>query len=149
MGAEIQTFNPQNLAKPLGLYCHVARAKEAQAAAAEEARAKAAEFVHIAGQVSLNDAGELVGVNDFEAQMHQTYENLRAALTSVGAGFDQVVKYTTYLTRKQDLGEYRRVRNALYEEFYPNGTYPPNTLLIVSGLVNDDMLLEIEAVAAI
>lgn len=136
MTAEIQTYNPQSMANPLGLYCHVARAK-------------AGEYLHIAGQVSLDGAGELVGANDFEAQMRQTYANLRSALDSAGAGFDNVVKYTTYLTRKEDLGEYRRVRNALYEAFYPNGTYPPNTLLIVSGLVNDDLLLEIEAVAAI
>ena len=136
MGAEIQTYNPQSLAKPLGLYCHVARAK-------------ASEFLHIAGQVSLNNGGVLVGVNDFEAQMHQTYENLHAALESAGAGFGNVVKYTTYLTRHEDLGEYKRVRDALYKEYYPDGAYPPNTLLIVSGLVNVDLLLEIEAVAAI
>ena len=136
MTAKIQIYNPGSMAKPLGLYCHVARAK-------------AEEYLHIAGQVSLDQAGELVGKNDFEAQMRQTYDNLRAALESAGAGFENVVKYTTYLTRKEDLGEYRRVRNALYEEFYPSGTYPPNTLLIVTGLVNDDLLVEIEAVAAI
>ncbi len=136
MGAEIQTYNPTTMAKPLGLYCHVARAR-------------ATEYLHIAGQVSVNSAGELVGADDFETQMHQTYANLRAALESAGAGFGNVVKYTTYLTRYEDLSEYRRVRNALYEEFYSDGTYPPNTLLIVSGLVNKDLLLEIEAVVAI
>ena len=136
MSAEIQTYNPTTMAKPLGLYCHVARAR-------------ATEYLHIAGQVSVNSAGELMGAGDFEAQMHQTYANLRAALESAGAGFGNVVKYTTYLTRHEDLGEYRRVRNALYEELYPDGTYPLNTLLIVSGLVNEDLLLEIEAVVAI
>jgi len=136
MSANIHTYNPQTFAKPLGIYCHVARAK-------------ATEFLHIAGQVSVSDAGELVGAGDFEAQMHQIYANLRAALESAGAGFDSVVKYTTYLTRREDLSEFRRVRNALYEDFYPRGNYPPNTLLIVSGLVNDDLLVEIEAVAAV
>jgi enamine deaminase RidA (YjgF/YER057c/UK114 family) len=136
MGAEIQTYNPASMAKPLGLYSHVARAK-------------AAEYLYIAGQVSLDGAGELVGVGDFEAQMRQTYANLRAALESAGAGFGNVVKLTTYLTRKQDLGDYRRVRDALYSDLYPDGRYPPNTLLIINGLVNPDLLLEIEAVAAI
>ena len=136
MSAEIQTYNPTSLPKPLGLYCHVARAK-------------ASDFLHIAGQVSISSAGELVGAGDFEAQMHQTYANLRAALESAGAGFDSVVKYTTYLIRREDLSEYRRVRKVLYEDFYPRGNYPPNTLLVVSGLVNDDLLVEIEAVAAV
>lgn len=136
MTADIRTYNPETMAKPLGLYRHVARAK-------------ATEFLHIAGQVSLDRAGEIVGVNDFEAQMRQTYANLRAALESADAGFGNVVKFTTYLTRKEDLADYRSVRNALYEEFYPDGDYPPNTLLVVDGLVNDDLLVEIEAVAAI
>jgi len=136
MAANIHIYNPSSMATPLGLYCHVARARNA-------------EIVHIAGQVSIDDAGELVGAGDFEAQMRQTYANLRAALESADAGFASVVKYTTYLTRKEDLGEYKRVRGALYEELYPQGNYPPNTLLVVSGLVNDDLLVEIEAVAAI
>lgn len=136
MNVEIKKYNPTTMAKPLGLYCHVARAK-------------ATEYLHIAGQVSVDAAGELVGAGDFEAQMRQTYANLRAALESAGAGFGNVVKYTTYLTRHEYLGEYRQVRDALYDEFYPDGAYPPNTLLIVSGLVNPALLLEIEAVAAI
>lgn len=136
MSAVIDTYNPTTMAKPLGLYCHVARAK-------------ANEYVHIAGQVALDEAAEIVGVGDFEAQMRQTYANLGAALDSAGAGFGNVIKFTTYLTRKEDLGAYREVRNALYEAYYPDGKYPPNTLVIVSGLVNDDLLVEIEAVAAI
>jgi enamine deaminase RidA (YjgF/YER057c/UK114 family) len=136
MVAEIRTYNPTTMAKPLGLYCHVARAK-------------AAEYLYIAGQVSVDSSGGLVGSGDFEAQMVQTYANLRAALDSAGAGFGNVVKFTTYLTRKDDLADYRRVRDALYADIYPQGSYPPNTLLIISALVNPDLLLEIEAVAAI
>lgn len=136
MSAQIEIYNPTTMAKPLGLYCHVARAK-------------ASEFVHIAGQVSLDDKGEIVGVGDFEAQLRQTYANLSAALASAGADFTKVVKFTTYLTRKEDLGTYREVRNALYRDLYPGEVYPPNTLLVVAGLVNDDLLVEIEAVAAL
>ena len=99
MRADIQKYNPEAIAKPLGLYSHVARAK-------------ATEYLHIAGQISFNSAGELVGAGDFEAQMRQIYANLRAALESAGAGFDSVVKYTTYLTRqhRRDLrvGPHRR-----------------------------------------
>jgi enamine deaminase RidA (YjgF/YER057c/UK114 family) len=136
MSARIDFYNPDSMAKPLGLYCHVARSK-------------ADEHLYIAGQVSLNRAGEVVGQKDFEAQMRQTYDNLRAALASAGAGFGNVVKYTTYLTRKEDLPEYRAVRNRLYEELYPDGNYPPNTLLVVDALVNDDLLVEIEAIVAL
>ena len=136
MSAKSSIYNPEGMAKPLGLYSHVARSK-------------AGEYLHIAGQVSIDRAGEVVGSGDFGAQMRQTYDNLRTALESAGAGFADVVKYTTYITRKEDLPAYRAVRNELYEELYPDGDYPPNTLLVVVGLVNDALLVEIEAVAAI
>ncbi len=136
MAAEIRNYNPTTMEQPKGLYSHVARAQ-------------ATEFLHIAGQVSINSAGELVGAGDFEAQMRQTYANLGAALESAGAGFGNVVKFTTYLTRGEDLSEYGRVRRTLYADLYPDRAYPPNTLLIVSGLAGPDLLLEIEAVAAI
>ena len=136
MSAKSSIYNPEGMAKPLGLYSHVARSK-------------AGEYLHIAGQVSIDRAGEVVGSGDFGAQMRQTYDNLRTALESAGAGFADVIKYTTYITRKEDLPAYRAVRNELYEELYPDGDYPPNTLLVVVGLVNDALLVEIEAVAAI
>ena len=136
MGAAIQSYNPTTMGEPQGLYSHVAHSK-------------ADEYLHIAGQISVDGAGELVGAGDFEGQMRQVYANLGAALESAGAGFGDVVKFTTYLTRREDLAEYGRVRRALYADLYPNRAFPPNTLLIVSGLVNPDLLLEIEAVAAI
>ena len=136
MGAKIEIYNPETLAKPLGLYRHVARAR-------------ASEYLHIAGQVAVDDTGELVGIEDIEAQLRQTYANLQAALKSAGADFANVVKYTTYLVRSEDIADYKRMREQLYAEFYPDGAYPPNTLLIVSALVSPDMLVEIEAVAAI
>jgi enamine deaminase RidA (YjgF/YER057c/UK114 family) len=136
MSANIDIYNPDTLAKPLGLYRHVARAR-------------ASEYLHIAGQVSVNSDGEVVGVGDFAAQLSQTYANLRAALQSADADLANVIKYTTYLVRSDDLPEYKRARIELYSELYPEGIYPPNTLLIVSGLVNSDLLVEIEAVAAV
>jgi enamine deaminase RidA (YjgF/YER057c/UK114 family) len=50
--------NPSSLPKPLGAYSHIARAK-------------ALELVFIAGQVAVNEGGELVGKGDFGAQMCQ------------------------------------------------------------------------------
>jgi enamine deaminase RidA (YjgF/YER057c/UK114 family) len=127
--------NPESLAKPLGLYSHTARTR-------------ADETVYIAGQVSVDQSGQIVGVGDLTAQLRQTYANLEAALVSVGADFSDVVKFTTYMTRKEDLAEYQRARSELYAEIYPDGAYPPATLVFVAGLVSENLLIEVEAIAA-
>jgi len=60
-----------------------------------------------------------------------------------------VAKLTTYLTRADDIEDFYRVRRELFAELYPEGGYPPNTLLVVDRLVFPDCLIEIEAVAAV
>ncbi|HEV7986984.1 MAG TPA: RidA family protein, partial [Candidatus Binataceae bacterium] len=74
--------NPPSLAKPLGAYSHIARAR-------------ATELLFIAGQVAVNEAGELVGKGDFAAQMRQVFDNLGRALGGEGLGFANVTKFTT------------------------------------------------------
>jgi enamine deaminase RidA (YjgF/YER057c/UK114 family) len=127
--------NPDTLAKPAGTYSHVARAS-------------AGELLFIAGQVAVDPAGKLVGADNFEAQAEQVFANLRAALRSEGADFRHVVQFTTYLVDARDVAKLRQYRERLYPQIFPDGKYPPNTLLVVNGLVHEDMKLEIAAIAA-
>ena len=131
MGAEIKIYNPDGMAKPLGKYCHVARAT--------------GETVYIAGQVGVNPDGELAG--GFDAQLKQTYRNLETAVKSAGGDMSSIVRFTTYLVSREDIANFVRVREEIYPEIYPDGVYPTNTLLIIDALVNDEILVEIEAVA--
>jgi enamine deaminase RidA (YjgF/YER057c/UK114 family) len=134
--SDIRNYNPPALAKPLGDYTHVSRVK-------------ANEFLHIAGQVSVDASGQLVGKSDFTAQMRQVFANLRAALASAGADFSNVVKFTTFLVHAQDIETFMAVRRHIFPSLFPSGTYPPNTLLIVDRLVQEQFLIEVEAVAAL
>jgi enamine deaminase RidA (YjgF/YER057c/UK114 family) len=43
----------------------------------------------------------------------------------------------------------RDVRTKLFERTYPDGDYPPHTLLVVAGLAAPEYLIEIEATGAI
>jgi enamine deaminase RidA (YjgF/YER057c/UK114 family) len=52
--------------------------------------------VYIAGQVALDPTSALVGTDDIRVQTRQVFDNLRAALEAVGAGFEQVVKLNFY-----------------------------------------------------
>ena len=136
MSEAVKYNNPSGLAKPLGAYSHVARTR-------------ASELVFIAGQVAVNEAGELVGKGDVAAQTRQAFDNLGRALRSEGLGFANVTKFTTFLVHSQDIEAFMAVRKEIFPKLYPGGQYPPNTLLVVDRLVGEQLLIEIEAIAAV
>jgi enamine deaminase RidA (YjgF/YER057c/UK114 family) len=128
--------NPSGLAEPQGAYSHVAKSP-------------VSELIFIAGQLALNEAGELVGKGDFAAQMRQVFDNLGRVLETEGLGFANVTKFTTYLVHSLDIEGFMAVRKELFTKIYPGGKYPPNTLLIVDRLVGEQFLIEVEAIAAV
>ena len=133
---EITIHNPDVLGKPLGQYSHITRVK-------------ASEFLFIAGQVATDRSGKLVGDSDFDAQCGQVFANIAAALKSQGAGLANVVEFTTYLVHSQDIAKFMQFRLREFPKMFPNGVYPPNTLLIVDRLVQESLLIEVHTVAAL
>jgi enamine deaminase RidA (YjgF/YER057c/UK114 family) len=102
-------------------------------------------LVFLSGQVPLDSTGALRGASDFRSQAKQVFENLRAGLAAVGADFADVVKLNFYVRDVRNLPALREVRDR-----YVNVAAPPaSTLVQVSGLFRDDVLLEVEAVAAV
>ena len=105
---------------------------------------KSGNIVHIAGQTSQTAEGQIVGVGNIEEQAEQVFSNLEIALESVGATWANVVKITTFLTRREDIEGYRAAR----QRHIPNDP-PASTLLFISGLAHPDYLIEIEATAVL
>jgi len=101
--------------------------------------------VWIAGQLALDRTGNLVGVDDFAAQATQVFENLKAALASVGADFSHVVKLNNYLADATHLPLLREVR----DRYLKPEMLPASTSVQVMGFARPDALLEIEAVAVL
>ena len=101
--------------------------------------------VAVSGQLPLDRDGQLVGEGDPEAQIAQVFENLVTALGAAGAGLDQVVKLTVYLTDLADLPAFRRVR----DRYLPADRPPASSLVQVAGLVLPAARVEIDALAAI
>jgi enamine deaminase RidA (YjgF/YER057c/UK114 family) len=125
-------LNPPELSAPRG-YSHVAEVRPGS------------RLLYVSGQVPLDSAGRLVGPGDFRAQAHQVFRNLGAALRAGRARFSDVVKLNFYLVDASQLQVLREVRNQ-----YVDTTAPPaSTLVEVRRLFRDDVLLEIEAVAAV
>ena len=126
--ADIRIYNPESLGKPLGQYSHVTRVK-------------AGEFLFIAGMLAPGD--------DFDAQCAGAFAQIEKALASAGAGWGNVVQFTTYLVHSQDIPKFMRFRLREFPKMFPGGAYPPNTLLSVERLVQEQFLVEGQAVAAL
>jgi enamine deaminase RidA (YjgF/YER057c/UK114 family) len=131
---DIKIINPDTLGKPLGQYSQMTRVK-------------ASEFLFIAGQVGVDKAGKIAG--DFDAQCTQTFANIEAALKSQGAGWGNVVEFTTYMVHSQDIPKFMAYRLREFPKMFANGAYPPNTLLMIDRLVQEPLLIEVSAVAAL
>ena len=102
-------------------------------------------LIFLSGQVPLDSTGALRGGSDFRAQARQVFDNLRAGLAAAGASFDDVIKLNFYVLDVANLPALREVRDR-----YVNTAAPPaSTLVQVSRLFRDDVLLEVEAIAAI
>ena len=132
--ASIQILNPDVLGKPLGQYSQLTRVK-------------ASEFLFIAGQVGADRDGKAGA--DFDAQCTLVFANIGAALASQGASFANIVEFTTYLVHSQDIPKFMAYRLREFPKMFANGAYPPNTLLMIDRLVQEPLLIEISAVAAL
>lgn len=102
-------------------------------------------LIFISGQVPLDSTGALVGPGNFAAQARQVFRNLDQALRAADATFADVVKLTFYVTDVGNLPALRQVR----DEFVNPDAPPASTLAEVRRLFRDDVLLEVEAVAAV
>ena len=127
-----KVIEPKKLGAPLGLYSH-------------GVIAPAGDFVVIAGQVGIGPSGAAGG--DIVGQTKQAFANIAAVLEGAGCTLRDVIRFQTFLTRADDIPAFVTARQDVFAEGYPDGRYPPNTLLIVSRLVRPELLVEIEAMA--
>src|SRR5215467_7159825 len=105
-------FNPDSMAKPTAGYSQVAEVTGGK-------------IVYIAGQVALDKSGNLVGKDDFKAQIQQVFENLKAAVEAAGGSFNDVVKLNSYFLDLSHVSEFREVRDK-----YINLKNPPASTAI-------------------
>ena len=126
--ADIKIYNVDALGKPVGPYSHVARVK---------------------GGETLYIAGMLAPGESFEAQCSAVFAQIEKALQSAGGSWKNVVQFTTFLVHSQDIAKFYRWREREYPKMFPDGKYPPNTLLVIDRLVQEQFLIEIQTVAVI
>jgi 2-iminobutanoate/2-iminopropanoate deaminase len=101
-------------------------------------------IVFLSGQGAISADGEVVGEGDFEAQVRQTFDNLRTVLEQAGGSLTDIVKLTVYLTDVANVREYGRIKAD-----YIQGPQPASTAVGVAGLALPAMMIEVEAVAVL
>jgi enamine deaminase RidA (YjgF/YER057c/UK114 family) len=105
--------------------------------------------VFIAGQTATDRDGKIVGAGDLDAQCKQVFANIEAALQSVGATWTNVVHFTNYLVNRDDQPRFVKYRLGVFPTMFPNGAYPPNTILFIDKLLHKEFLVEVQAIAAL
>ena len=98
-------------------------------------------LIYTAGQVAWGSDGNIVGIDDIEAQTRQTLSNVEAVLREGGASWDDVLKCNVYL---KDMNDFQRM-NAVFAEVFPEN--PPARTTVQTPMAEETMLIEIEAVA--
>jgi 2-iminobutanoate/2-iminopropanoate deaminase len=124
---------PKGFGPPLGMYSH-------------GMVARGGELVIVAGQVGMTADGRVAG-EDVVSQTKQALDNVRAVVQAAGCTMRDVVRLQTFLTRSEDIAGFMKARGEVFPTYFPDGPYPPNTLLVVSRLVRPELLVEVEAMA--
>jgi enamine deaminase RidA (YjgF/YER057c/UK114 family) len=131
----VRIFNPETMAKPTAGYSQVAVVNDGK-------------IVYVAGQVALDRSGNLVGKDDFRAQVQQVFENLKAAVEAAGGDFKDVIKLNYYCSENVDPSQLPVVREV--RDKYVNTANPPtSTFVVVKRLVRPEWLIEVDAVAVV
>jgi len=126
--AQVRLSNPPGVHRPGARY--------SQAALIEGAGRR----LVISGQIGITPEGTLLEAP--EAQIRQALDNLRTILAAHGMRPEQVVKITVLLTDRALLGAWRAGRDTLF------GAHEPcSTLMVVAGLADPRLVVEVEAEA--
>jgi 2-iminobutanoate/2-iminopropanoate deaminase len=128
-----KAVTPKKFGAPLGMYSH-------------GMVAPGGEILVVAGQVGMGQGGEVAG-GDVVAQTKQALDNVRTVVEAAGCSMRDIVRLQTFLTHAEDIPGFMKARAEVFPGYFPDGVYPPNTLLIISSLVKPELLVEIEAMA--
>jgi len=90
-------------------------------------------------------SGQIADGDGWEEQSRAVFQNVGAALATGGASWRDVFKLTIFVVDVSEIATIRRVR----DEFVDPAKPPTSSLVKVAGLVRPELLLEVEAVAAI
>jgi enamine deaminase RidA (YjgF/YER057c/UK114 family) len=105
-------------------------------------------IVTVAGQIGWNPATGLFEAADFGSQTAQALRNVVTVLQAAGAGPEHLVRMTWFITDRDAYTAAREGMGESYREIIGRH-YPAMSVVIVSGLVEPEAAIEIEATAVV
>ena len=104
-------------------------------------------LVYLSGQVSVDSAGNFVGIHDLAAQVRQAYNNICGVLARLDASLDDVVDETWFLTdMKQFMDNFQQIY-AVREQAYGENPATAQTVVQVAALAMPELMVEIKCIA--
>lgn len=100
--------------------------------------------IHVSGTTAQGPDGALVGIGDPAAQTRRCLEIIAEALAGLDAGLEHVVRTRMYVTDISRWEPIARVHGEVFADIRP-----ATAMVEVKGLVDPEMLVEIEAVAIV
>jgi enamine deaminase RidA (YjgF/YER057c/UK114 family) len=98
------------------------------------------ERIYVTGTTATDEQGEIVGERDAYVQTVQAIKNIERALAQLGAGLEHVVRTRMFVTDISRWQEYGRAHGEFFGE-----TLPATSMIEISRLIDERMLIEIEA----
>jgi enamine deaminase RidA (YjgF/YER057c/UK114 family) len=107
--------------------------------------------VHVAGQIARDGAGRPLAPGDLAGQVAHVLRSTATGLRAAGAGFDDVVRLTFYVTGwgPESIEPFMAGVERVADELGLPRPLPPSSLIGVAHLFEPDVLVELEAVAVL
>ena len=103
------------------------------------------ERLYIGGQIGWN-AAQVFETDDFVGQVGQALSNIMEVVRAAGGDVGHIVRLTWYVTDKKEYLARQREVGEAYRSVMGRH-FPAMTMVVVADLIEDEALVEIEAVA--
>lgn len=96
--------------------------------------------IYVTGTTATDSEGDVVGIGNAYLQTVQTIQNIEKALHALGATLENIVRTRMFVTDISQWEEYGRAHGEFFREIMP-----ATTMVEISKLIDERMLIEIEA----
>lgn len=127
-------INPDSLAKPRGFNHGIL--------------VSGGSILFLAGQTASDAAGNIVGPGDLVAQYAQVLKNHQAVVQAAGGTMTDIVKLNIFVRDKDDYIAKLKPIGEVHRQYFGN-YYPVMALFEITGLFQEDALIELEGIAVI
>jgi 2-iminobutanoate/2-iminopropanoate deaminase len=107
---------------------------------------KVGDTIYLSGQVSHDEKGDIVGINDMETQMQQAYANVQKVLAQYGATMENVVDEVLFVTNMETAYAAAVKRR---KEIFSGAAVVASTIVQIQQLAVPEMMIEIKCVAKV